>query len=378
MRCVVEDVNILKSPNKPLYFALKEIDGLDRDTYQRELSALERTCAQIQKETHLIKLLLTFQHGENYYLLFEWADGNLEEFWKKNIVTPTLDTAKWAAEQCLGLANAIKRIHGLTTWQKQEIDSRLSVGGVEEKHWGRHGDLKPNNILWFAKYGEHRDHLVVSDLGLTRYHSFLTRSHVPRSSIEGCTWTYRPPEMDLGGNISQKYDIWSLGCVFLEFCTWYLEGIEGVEQFIFGRIAEDKSEVLNAKEDKYFDIAEDRTGHRVAAVKPVVEMVSILDGMFGYLSEWLTARWLTRPQQIERLRELSNSREFAPQMLDLIKQKMILVEANERSRIDLICTEIRGILDPLLRLPASQELSPTLAETSGVRRALHVSSNTVN
>ncbi|RYP27079.1 hypothetical protein DL768_011348 [Monosporascus sp. mg162] len=76
------------SPEKPLYFALKEISALDRDAYRRELRALEKSALRTQKEKHLIKLLLTFQHGDVCYLLFEWADGNLAEFWEQPDITP--------------------------------------------------------------------------------------------------------------------------------------------------------------------------------------------------------------------------------------------------------------------------------------------------
>ncbi|KAF2728104.1 kinase-like protein, partial [Polyplosphaeria fusca] len=214
-------------------FALKAIEAGDHKAYKDELSALEKTCAQVQKEKHLIKLLLTFRHGEKFYLLFEWADGNLDEFWKTRSFRPPRE--RWAAEQCLGLAKAVRRIHGLTTWQKRERSS--SVGSLieAERDWGRHGDIKPENILWFQEYGNDRNLLVVSDLGLTRYHSQFSKSFVPRSHIDGCSWAYRPPELDMNEGISQKYDIWSLGCVFLEFCVWYLQGYDEVERFSLQR-----------------------------------------------------------------------------------------------------------------------------------------------
>ncbi|TGJ87809.1 hypothetical protein E0Z10_g980 [Xylaria hypoxylon] len=143
---------LVQTSNKPLYFALKEIDTHDEDTYHQELSALEKTCAQIQKERHLIKLLITFKHGRKYYFLFEWADGNLGEYWREHQDCPerTIEKTRWAASQCLGLATAVKRIHGLATWQKKRRDQPQMLGvpgGGDEKEWGRHGDIKPNNIL---------------------------------------------------------------------------------------------------------------------------------------------------------------------------------------------------------------------------------------
>jgi hypothetical protein len=79
----------------------------------------------------LIKLLLTFQHGERYYFLFEWADCNLQEYWEQNPEAPRYRTpakTTWAAEQCWGLAGAVKQIHGLATWKKQKRSGTSSMG----------------------------------------------------------------------------------------------------------------------------------------------------------------------------------------------------------------------------------------------------------
>ena len=259
-------------------FALKAIEAGDQKAYREELSALEKTCAQVQKEKHLIKLLLTFRHGEKFYLLFEWADGNLEEFWRtRSFRPPTVLRERWATEQCLGLARAVSRIHGLTTWQKRERSSSAGSLFEAERDWGRHGDIKHENILWFQEYGNDHNLLVISDLGLTRYHSQLSKSFVPRSHIDGCSWAYRPPELDLDERISQKYDIWSLGCVFLEFCVWYLQGYDEVVEFSFQRIDEDVITYEGLKIEKFFNIEKSRDGQRNPCVKRVVKEVRPLN-----------------------------------------------------------------------------------------------------
>ncbi|KAI1761143.1 kinase-like domain-containing protein [Hypoxylon sp. FL1150] len=309
-------------PKKPLCFALKEISAVDRDTYRRELWALQKTTSQTQKEKHLIKLLLTFEHGDKCYLLFEWANGNLEEFWEQSDISPA-PSDTWAVQQCLGISNAIKRIHGLATWQVARR-SYLGSESDDERGWGRHGDIKPNNILWFSEYGNDpqnilHHHLVVSDLGLTRYHSRATRSAVPWLHIEGYTWTYRPPEMDTEHLISQKYDIWSLGCVFLEFCVWYVNGGDAVEVFRAGRIDQDKSEIEELEEDKYFNITTDDQGGKRASLKPIIE------------------------EYISRLRIADKSTPFINKMLNLIQDGMLVVDSKERWKIDQVCTEIDQI-----------------------------------
>ncbi|KAF3011316.1 hypothetical protein E8E14_003220 [Neopestalotiopsis sp. 37M] len=304
---------------KPVYFALKEIFATDREVYKQELRALEKSFGQKQRESHLIKLLLTFKHGEKYYLLFEWADGNLDEFWEQNQKTDIMSDA-WFIKQCLGIASALKRIHGLTTWQVNEREEMLAAGTAikDNRQWGRHGDIKPHNILWFDSYENDPHHLVISDLGLTQFHSQLTRSDVPISRIQGCTQAYRAPEMDLGYKISQKYDIWSLGCVFLEFCLWYIFQISEVREFEGKRENEDVSDVPHFKEDKFFNIIVE-SAERRSHLKPCVT------------------------ESIEAIRTPERSTDTIKQVVDLIEEKMLQTDPEKRDNIKMICRKLKKI-----------------------------------
>lgn len=226
------------------------------------------------KDKHLIRLVLALQHGDRLYLLFEWADGNLLDLWERvSSVESSSTTARWAAEQCFGIANAVKRIHGLTTGQIKRRSSTPSEIRDVEKEWGRHGDIKPSNILWFKKYEGDYNVLVVSDLGLTRYHSLHTKSLVPH--LDGYTNAYAAPEVELRQPTSPKYDIWSLGCVFLEFCIWYLEGNSAVDSFEMELSAQHDSDIRNFEADTYFTVISDsENGNKSAQLKPAVKAVS--------------------------------------------------------------------------------------------------------
>ena len=268
-------------------FALKKISSPEGESYKQELIAHEKACAKLQKGEHIIKLLLTYEHDGHHYLMFEWADGALVDFWERRLAKDPPQAEKWAAEQCYGLATALKQIHGLATWQaeKREAakqDRDLSLGPTsgddpdKAADWGIHGDIKPKNILWFSRYRDRKDHLVISDLGLTRYHSEFSRSKMAASKIDGFSEAYRPQELDLDNkNISRRSDVWSLGCVFLEFCVWYLEGIDGVERFEQQREKDDKSDIRGLTELKFFILGSvPGSGERIASVKPSVKRVS--------------------------------------------------------------------------------------------------------
>ncbi|EFQ30168.1 protein kinase domain-containing protein [Colletotrichum graminicola M1.001] len=280
-------------PKHPQCFAVKEIHAADHESYSKELRALLHSCNRVQKEKHLIKLMFSFQHGERLYLVFEWADGNLQEFWAKKKVQSSAVSARWMLQQCRGIANAVKRIHGLTTWQKEERRSTASSTEEEEsliKDWGRHGDIKPSNILWFSKYGEDHDHLVVADLGLTRYHSRLTRSRVLR--VDGFTGTYRAPEVDLGDLISPKYDIWSLGCVFLEFCVWYLFGPRVATEFERERRPNRSKEAMEPGEfDNSYFVTKLSAGRKKAVLHPAIDTVSITSPQNNHIPKYIIANF---------------------------------------------------------------------------------------
>ncbi|CAG7556534.1 unnamed protein product, partial [Fusarium equiseti] len=118
--------------------------------------------------------------------------------------------------------------------------------------YGRHGDIKPENILWFRN-GPNTDIgvLEIADFGLTRFHNRRSRSNISPVGM-GNSPTYRAPEFDMpDGLLSRSYDIWALGCVYLEFLTWYFMGWKGVMEF--STLREYKRNHLEA-DDAYFEL----------------------------------------------------------------------------------------------------------------------------
>ena len=213
----IDLAGVFKAGEQP-YFALKSLKkSTQRSEFQREVEVLKDM--RQANHTHIVQLVSTFQIGPSYHLMFEWADGNLRDYWKTHESSQRVDSCLWMAEQCRGIAQALSLVHNTQTTPSTE------------RHW-RHGDLKPENILWFSN----REHL---DSGILKIADFGVSERVDPCSPEPvnetrllCTGTYRAPEFDLELSrrrvLGREYDIWSLGCVFLEFITWYLEGYEAV------------------------------------------------------------------------------------------------------------------------------------------------------
>lgn len=197
---------------------------------------------------------MAFQHGTRYYLLFPWATGNLVNLWQGDpLPSKSLRYIRWIMAQCLGIADGLRKIHHHQSWP-----TALGLGAedLRGKNLGRHGDIKPENILCF----DQNDRLVIADFGLTRFHSSDTIMATMPGRLHGVSRTYRPPEADLDAPLLQSYDVWSLGCLYLEFITWYLVGYEktrGVNPGSFEqeRIIDDKSN--SYVEDKFFNLLPD-------------------------------------------------------------------------------------------------------------------------
>ncbi|KAI0023000.1 kinase-like domain-containing protein [Xylariomycetidae sp. FL0641] len=218
------------------YFALKRLHSKRIHDFRREVTALQHCRASPHK--HLIDLLSAFRHGSSFFLLFHWAEYDLAAFWEAmpgpNISRPNL---LWATQQIHGIADALRWIH-----------HPGKVAGT----YGVHGDIKPSNILWFSSSANRLGTLVISDLGSVRLH---TKDAMPH---RGFTPTYRPPEFDQAGVVSRSYDIWSLGCVYLEFVTWLLFGFKGVHEFRRSRSQPRRPLALTGLpdvEDAFFEFA---------------------------------------------------------------------------------------------------------------------------
>jgi serine/threonine protein kinase len=188
--------------------------------FHNELTQLKRFNGLVHE--HLITLLATYTLRNNYYFIFPCADGTLEDYWEITERTPKMDiaTARWVSKQCAGIMTAIDAIH------EPKGQQNLAV-----KRYGRHGDIKPDNILWFHSIKDPKGILTISDMGLTSFNRDTSRSNIPGSRLPGAPG-YRPPECEIkGGTVNRSFDIWTLGCLFLELFTWLLGGYHLIEEF---------------------------------------------------------------------------------------------------------------------------------------------------
>lgn len=199
------------------YIAVKELHLNNPSEYNAEAMTL----AKLSRLTHphLIKCLATYQQAGKYCFMFQWAEGgNLRQFWaNQDRVSRNMELMTWALLQMRGLAEGLKILH--------------NYSGRENC---RHGDLKPENILRFISPGGlELGQLVMTDLGSATFHAEETQSRGRGTGAGYGTIRYEPPEA-LWGRMkprSRRYDVWSIGCIFLEFSIWLLYGWDELESF---------------------------------------------------------------------------------------------------------------------------------------------------
>jgi serine/threonine protein kinase len=234
--------------------AVKKLPVNDRSTFDRESNVLQHLRKERHTHPHLITLLATYEQDEHLYLILPWAEVDLHHYWRSIYPTPSSDDATlstWLRQQCCGLLTAVSHIHKYKTFSGTSImyetawsaprakpaqsrrPSDGSVGRNSQTLFGRHGDIKPANILWFPDptSATNRGTLKISDLGTALFSvdprvSIRDRDTIPNSQ------PYQSPECILpGGEISSQCDVWALGCVFLEFICWYYGGRQLLELF---------------------------------------------------------------------------------------------------------------------------------------------------
>jgi serine/threonine protein kinase len=222
---------------------------------------------------HVISLLASYKQHNSSCFIFPRAEADLLEFWTEKHPKPDFEkTVPWVAVQCEGLADGLLQIHKYKTSVKfpqtqagaggaVSGKTPTSSGTAEQELYGSHGDIKPANILWFPgsspkDSNDARGTLKLSDFGLAEVHTADSRSDRSRSRV-ATSLPYRPPECDMeNGKIGQSFDIWTLGCLYLEFITWLLGGWDLLKEFNLKRLTPAQYRQYGKTDSGFFQLQE--------------------------------------------------------------------------------------------------------------------------
>ncbi|KAI0140283.1 hypothetical protein BJ166DRAFT_473272 [Pestalotiopsis sp. NC0098] len=162
---------------------------------------------------HLIQATGSFERGNDGGFIFPWAEGgSLQDLWfRTDTSLNNSGLLSWALSQIEGLIDGIARLNATNT---------------------HHGDLKPANILCFSTAKENLGTLVVADVGLAKMYRYYTDQRRDPTTAKYASKKYMPPEAALFKPVlSRRCDMWSLGCVLLEFLIWLTLGRAELRKF---------------------------------------------------------------------------------------------------------------------------------------------------
>lgn len=218
----------LRGANEDSQFAMKVTQHEGREqNYHRAMAGLNHS--------HLVKCLASFTLGAKYQMIYELASCDLEDFIQKHpCATPRSGlTSSWLAQQLAGLAGALQVVHNPDGSTSSNDASSLGVPKTNSAKSGYIHDIKPENILVFI-YRGNVCWLRLSDFSCAKVVDFVATISGKRDSYKTGTKSgtpiYRAPESQDGAT-SRPYDMWSLGCVYLELLVWYVEGYQALVSF---------------------------------------------------------------------------------------------------------------------------------------------------
>lgn len=192
------------------------------------------------QDRHLVQIIKAYKHGDVGNIILPLAKTNLGAYLRDPSYKASEQSHQgievhpfW--EQMLGVSRALHKI-----LDYEAVDSTRN-----EVLYGYHFDLKPANVLI-----ENSGVFVISDFGQAYFRKL---SEATSSKVRGMggTESYAPPEIDDPAMLqNRRYDIWSLGCILLEICTFVVRGYPGVLELDAARITTTANG--NMTDDRFF------------------------------------------------------------------------------------------------------------------------------
>ncbi|KAG8162737.1 hypothetical protein KVR01_007215 [Diaporthe batatas] len=350
-----------------------ETDDEMRRRFRQEAEVLWRLDGTVHP--HLLTMLSALAHDDGHLqlrLIFPWAECDLVGLWELGDKSWGwgAEAFEWMAEQVDGLLGAVERLH-----EPDHLHHGLLEQG--DRRYGLHADIKPDNILLFRSRRHPRGILVLSDFGLSSFHREVTRSNIPNHLVMG-TLGYSPPECDVeGGFVSRRYDIWTLGSLFLDMLTWLLGGHKLLEQFQhFAEI----QYITGGLRKMFYQILELETqGPDSVHIRDSIIKGTKQEKWYGVQLNPKLGEW------IQRLKAREGCSGFVADTLDLIETKMLRLIAAERSDSKHLKREMGKIVARCSSRPdyvfngkpkpqpgASQGLSPSLGTSLRVTTPIYL------
>ncbi|GAW21188.1 hypothetical protein ANO14919_107060 [Xylariales sp. No.14919] len=235
--------------------------------------------------------------GSTFSLLMPKAEYNLYQYMDHYGCDHTKSIENMARHMsyAAGMARGVAHLHnGIEIPGRQKLECF-------------HMDLKPANVLVFHEH----DKIIwkISDFGLSRTKTFpggsrsTARSLAPSPTTNRAgEGTYLAPESESDRGMTEKSDVWSLGCIISVLCVWLQKGRNGVKEYTKSR-----TESNNGDSSRFF------SHKRFSRVKPNPQI----------------AQWHKKLISGEGDKDIRDSLEY---ILKYLEDKVLLIDGTSRVR----------------------------------------------
>lgn len=205
--------NLNKTSKVIKKISLENIDSNETKYLNREAELLSRI-----EHDHVLAFHESFFEGRNYFIVTEYCEGgDLKDFLK--------------SKKNEGFQLEEKLIIEMTAQLLSGLDCVHSHGII-------HRDLKTRNVfLRKINNDVNKIHLVIGDFGISK--AILETNSVSSANLFKGTINYSSPER-FSGICDYKCDIWALGCILYEMCTFELAFSADFEPQVIFKIIEHK------------------------------------------------------------------------------------------------------------------------------------------
>ena len=329
---------------------------------ENECSTLARLAKA--KNANITTHLASWNQNGICYMLFRCADCNLRTYMSQMSPAWTKSNLLALLSQMRGLADGLRQIHNLgpSNLEPDRVDEKAKSGEHRPSQTCFHHDLKPANILVTTNRDTGELLFSISDFGSAKIGQILSGSVQPSPFTKNLSpgdAAYGAPDKYLEGKTSRPYDLWSMGCVFLELLTW----IVGLKEHNVERFADKRMEEVadsHGNQDQAFWCK--NTAGRVVLKPAVVKQLKILKercegrGVFPALVRIVGKLLSILPRDRPDASQLFND-------LDAVMFQVRLDLENEHFYINNMPTEVRiaappssvGDSDNLSRRPSIDE-----------------------
>ncbi|KAI9040770.1 glucose-methanol-choline oxidoreductase [Aspergillus affinis] len=211
------------------FLEIQRLIGQHNENWFWKIRNFHEGVGMLDEGAHFQTLLCTFRYQGDFFLIFPWADGNIQDLWNTYInQKPTEALISWSLTQMGNIAHSLAKVHQRTQFEF-------------------HGGMGPNRIKFFSNRQAQDASVDTCPITATIlavaypgkdnniYHD---SGFVNVRDREGLL-TYGAPDALRGQGMSSAADVWSLGCTYLEFVSWLLLGYDGIMKFSDWRGLED-------------------------------------------------------------------------------------------------------------------------------------------